>query len=192
MATRALLTGLVAVAASALEQVTCGDRRSVAPGESVQAALDAAGAAAHACGRAVVSLLPGVHRLPAPLRVTAAHSHVTLHGPSGPASSPAVLDGGVLLPPFSPQPDGSWLTALPAANFTPETTPTTISVEGARRQRARSPNAVAGGGLAGEFGDAATYHAAGPLAACTAPAWGSCPAVDKLGFVYNARQQIRL
>ena len=185
---RALLTGIVAVAASALEQVTCGDRRSVAPGESVQAALDAAGAAAHACGRAAVSLLPGVHRLPAPLRVTAAHSHVTLHGPSGPASSPAVLDGGVLLPLFSPQPDGSWLTALPAANFTPETTPTTISVEGARRQRARSPNAVAGGGLAGEFGDAATYHAAGPLAACTAPAWGSCPAVDKLGFVYNASE----
>lgn len=163
---------------------------SVAIGEPIQAALDAAGDAARACesGNAVVVLQRGVHRLLAPLRITAKHSHVTLRGPSGPGSPMAVLDGGVLLPPFSPQPDGTWLSMLPAANFTPASTPTTISVGGVRRQRARSPNAVASGGLAGRFGDATTYHAAGPLAACTAPAWGSCPSIDKWGFVYNASE----
>jgi hypothetical protein len=188
---RALLLMIhVGVAAA----TTC--RSFVLPGESIQAALDAAGSAAAgstaagstACGHAEVLLQAGVHRLSAPLRVTAAHSHVTLRGPAEPGSPPAVLDGGVQLPPFEPQPDGTWLTALPAANFTPQTTPTTLSVGGMRRQRARSPNAVAGGGLAGQFGDAATYHAAGPLAACTAPAWGSCPTVDKSGFVYNASE----
>lgn len=179
---------LAGVAAAALGQSTpCS--LSVNPGESVQAALDAAGSAARSvCGRAAVVLQGGAHRLPAPLRVTASHSHVTLRGSTEPGSPPAVLDGGVQLPPFVPQPDGTWLTALPAANFTPTTTPTTLSVGGVRRQRARSPNAVAGGGLAGQFGDVATYHAAGPLAACTAPSWGSCPAVDRSGFVYNASE----
>lgn len=161
---------------------------SVAPGASVQAALDAAGASARACGGgATVALLPGAHRLPAPLLVTAAHSHVALRGPPG-APAAATLDGGVRLPPFAPQPDGTWLTALPAANFSAATTPTTLTVGGARRPRARSPNALPGGGLAGLFGDAATYHAAGPLAACSAPAWGSCPAADHWGFVYNASE----
>ena len=184
-----LITSLSAAAAEA----TCRRSFYVAVGDPIQAALDAAGDAARACGSAgggvAVNLQPGVHRLPAPLRVTAAHSHVTLRGPGGPRGSPsAVLDGGAQLPPFAPQPDGTWLTALPAANFTPLTTPTTLYVAGVRRQRARSPNAVAGGGLAGRFSDAATFHAAGPLAACSAPAWGSCPAVDKLGLVYNASE----
>ena len=162
---------------------------SVAVGEPVQAALDAAGEAARACGTdVVVSLQPGVHRLPATLRITAAHSHVTLRGSAGAGAARAVLDGGVPLPPFAPQPDGTWLTALPAANFTPATTPTTLSVGGVRRQRARSPNAVAGGGLTGRFSDAATFHAAGPLAACSAPAWGACPSIDKWGLVYNASE----
>lgn len=130
-----------------------------------------------------------MHHLPAPLHVTASHSHVSLRGPSSLSGSPpAILDGGVQLLPFVPQPDGTWLTQLPATNFTPTTTPTTLSVGGVRRQRARSPNAVSGGGLAGQFGDAATYHAAGPLVACTAPAWGSCPSIDKWGFVYNASE----
>ena len=190
-----LITSLSAAAAAA---ATCRRSFYVAVGDPIQAALDAAGDAARACGSAggsgggggvAVNLQPGVHRLPAPLRVTAAHSHVTLRGPGGPRGSPsAVLDGGAQLPPFAPQPDGTWLTALPAANFTPLTTPTTLYVAGVRRQRARSPNAVAGGGLAGRFSDAATFHAAGPLAACSAPAWGSCPAVDKLGLVYNASE----
>jgi hypothetical protein len=178
----------ISVAFGAPPTLACHGERSVAVGESVQAALDAAGAAARACGAAMaVFLQPGVHRLPATLRVTAAHSHVTLRGPAGGALR-AVLDGGVPLPPFAAQPDGTWLTALPGANFTPATTPTTLSVGGARRQRARSPNAAVGGGLAGRFSDAATYHAAGPLAACSAPAWGACPPIDKLGFVYNASE----
>ena len=177
--------------ASAGDAAACDATFAVVPGDSVQAALDAAGRAARACGsasRVAVLLRHGVHRLPAPLRITAAHSHVSLRGPSAPGSPPAVLDGGVTLPPFVPQPDGTWLTTLPAANFTPATTPTTLSVGGVRRQRARSPNAVAGGGLRGMFNDAATYHAAGPLAACSAPVWGACPAADKWGFVFNASE----
>jgi hypothetical protein len=178
--------------AGAATSISCDNLHlPVVLGDSVQAALDTAGAAARACGGgATVFLQAGVHHLPAPLIVTAAHSHVWLRGPpfpspGSPGSPPAILDGGVRLPPFSPQPDGTWLTHLPAANFSATSTPTTLSVGGVRRQRARSPNAVAGGGLAGLFGDAATYHAAGPLAACSAPAWGSCPPVDKWGFVYN-------
>jgi len=186
---RVLLMMAAAAAARAPPLPACRGV-AVAVGEPVQAALDAAGDAARACGaRVVVTLEPGVHRLPAPLRVTAAHSHVTLRGHTGAAGgSPAVLDGGVPLPPFAPQPDGTWLSALPAANFTPLTTPTTLAVGGARRQRARSPNAVAGGGLAGRFSDAATFHAAGPLAACSAPSWGACPPIDKWGFVYNVSE----
>jgi len=191
-AATAAAAAAAATASSSTLQPPCLRSFSVAVGEPVQAALDAAGDAARACGSAavVVALEPGVHRLPAPLRITAAHSHVTLRGPGAPRGSPAaaVLDGGVELPTFAPQPDGTWLTTLPAANFTPLTTPTTLCVAGERRQRARSPNAVAGGGLAGQFSDAATFHAAGPLAACSSPAWGSCPAVDKLGFVYNASE----
>jgi hypothetical protein len=102
-----------------------------------------------------------------------------------------VIDGSVPLAPFLPQPDGlTWLTALPASNFTPTTTPTTLLVNGARRLRARSPNAVddASSSVAGQFGDAATYHARAALAACSSPAWGSCPDVDRLGFVYNASE----
>jgi len=188
----AALSALLASGAAATSTSTSCDRLfTVLPGDSVQAALEAAGAAARACGGgATVALAPGAHHLPAPLLVTAGHSRVTLRGPP-PGAPPAVLDGGVRLPPFAPQPDGTWLTALPAANFTAATTPTTLSVGGVRRQRARSPNALAGGGLAGMFGDGATYHAAGPLAACSAPAWGACPAVDRWGFVYNASEAAR-
>jgi hypothetical protein len=183
MSLKALL--LLLAGAAMVSSLLC--EYSVSPGDSVQGALDAAGAAVRACGGgATVALLPGTHLLPAPLLITAAHSHVALRGSAG--SSPSILDGGVRLPPFVPQPDGTWLTALPTANFSATTTPTTLTVSGVRRQRARSPNAVAGGGLAGQFSDGATYHAAGPLAACTAPAWGSCPAEDKWGFVYNASE----
>lgn len=163
---------------------------SVSPGASVQAALDAAGASALACGGgATVALQPGTHRLPAPLLITAAHSRVLLRGPpSGSGQPAAILDGGVRLPAFVAQPDGTWLTFLPPANFSSTSTPTTLTVGGVRRQRARSPNAVPGGGIAGLYNDSASYHAAGPLAACSAPAWGSCPAVDKWGLVYNASE----
>lgn len=160
---------------------------SVSPGDSVQAAVDEAGAAALTCSGATVSLQPGTHHLPVPLRITSAHSHVLMRGP--PRGSPAaILDGGVRLPPFVVQPDGTWLTSLPPANFSSATTPTTLTVGGVRRQRARSPNALLGGSLDSLFNDSATYHAAGPLSACSAPVWGSCPAADKWGFVYNASE----
>ena len=155
----------------------------VAPGQCLHAAL----AAARASGERTVTLLPGTHRLLATLQLTEADSGLTLRGAPG-----ATLDGSVPLPPFTPRADGLWATALPPAllaNASREGLGQ-LFVNGQRRLRARAPNAL---GLPpysfpALFGDAAMYHMAGPLQACTLPAFGACPPADSWGFLANASE----
>jgi hypothetical protein len=173
---------------SAAVAVVCGAAAAHTPegpyifrvnvGEDLQAACDTAAAAAHPHPREVL-LASGVHRISRPLTLTAAHSGLRLRGESG-----AVVDGGLLLPPFTAQANGTWTTTLPPTLLPANVTQ--LFVGGGRRLRARTPNAV-NFTLAGQFSDDATLHMASPLENCSTPVGGVCPDVDKLGFVYDPR-----
>ena len=123
-------------------------------------------------------LAPGVHRLTAPLLLTSADSGLTLRGEAG-----AVLSSGVPLN-FSHAEGGLWAAPLPPALLNCKADLSTLYVSGSRRLRAREPNALGAPpwSFASLFGDNATFAMAGPLQPCSKPAFGTCPAVDSLGF----------
>ena len=150
----------------------------VAPGDSLALAI----ASARLSASRTVVLGAGVHALPAPLLLTAADTGLHLRGEPG-----AVLDGGVELPPFTARADGVWQAPLPAALAASAGGRSSLYVNGERRLRARSPNAVGSPPWAfpALFGDAATLHVRAPLEPCSKPAFGSCPAVDATGFFVN-------
>jgi hypothetical protein len=172
--TALLIAGLAAAAAGAPSMLR------VAPGASLPAALAALRGAPPP---RELLLAPGVHRLLAPLELTAADSGVTLRGEPG-----AAISGGVPLN-FSRAEGGLWAAALPPALLAGSAELSTLYVNGQRRLRAREPNALGAPpwSFAALFGDAATFAMAGPLEPCSKPAFGSCPAANALGFFAATR-----
>lgn len=132
-----------------------------------------------------IVLGPGTHYLQDPLELTAADSGLVLRGSPG-----AVIDGGVALAPFTARPDGIWETPLPAALAKSKGGLSALYVNGARRLRARAPNAIGPPPwtFPSLFGDAATLHAKAPFMPCSKPAFGSCPAVDATGFFADTNE----
>lgn len=153
----------------------------VSPGDSIAAAI----ISSRLEPTHTVTLASGTHYLPATLTFTSADSGLTLTGAPG-----AILDGGVVLPPFTPQSTGIWSTPLPAPLKSSKGGLSTLYVNGERRLRARAPNAEGGPPWAfpALFGDAATLHALGPLQPCTKPSFGTCPTIDTTGFFANSSE----
>ena len=168
---------------SLLLQLSAALRLTVRPGDSIPAALASLRASGAPPASRELLLLPGTHRLSAPLFLTAADSHVTIRGAAG-----AVLSGGVPLN-FTAAGGGLWAAQLPPALLHGAAALSTLYVNGGRRLRARAPNAAGGppwsyGAL---FGDGATFLMEGPLAQCDKPVFGACPAEDATGFFAATR-----
>lgn len=162
---------------------------SISPGiDQIQPALDYVAQCATVSSGKYVYLEPGIHYISIPLIINTSHSSIHLSG-STDSNQPSIIDGGVPLPFFTTFPNGTWLTSLPPSNFTPASSfPTLFSINGVRRTRARNPNALDTNNLFHQYTDNYTYHIQDPLQKCTAPAWGSCPAEDKYGFIYNLNE----